>query len=471
MGTAHSSLQKCIDGVGNNRAGFAGFPNNPLTYQPVWVHAYNLDIPITPAAVVRPQTAAEVSGVIKCASAHGVKVQARSGGHSYGNYGLGGEDGALVIDLVNLKQFSMDNRTWQATIGAGTKLGAMSKSLHRAGGRAITHAVCPGVGIGGHATIGGLGPTARMWGSTLDHVVEVEVVTADGEIRRANSSQNSDLFWALRGAASGFGVITEFVFKTQPEPGNIVQYEYSVKFGNPAEIAPFYLKWQAMIADPALDRRFGTIFILLPFGAIITGDFYGTKDEFTATGIPGMLPQASESSLVMNDWLGSLAHGAQKGNLYLSSLPVPFYSKSIGFKREDVPTADKIKDLFQWVNDQDKGTVAWAVIFDATGGAVGDVPMNATSFVHRDKILYYQSYVVGLPLSQKSKDFIGNFHNEILSKCSPKAYGTYPGYVDPGLPSAQQQYWESNLPRLREVKGIWDPADLFHNPQSVKKAE
>ncbi|EAQ91735.1 hypothetical protein CHGG_03670 [Chaetomium globosum CBS 148.51] len=471
MGTAHSALQQCIEGVGNGRTDFAGFPSSPVTYQSFWVRPYNLDISVNPAGVVRPQTASEVSGIIKCAAAHNVKVQARSGGHSYGNYGIGGADGALVIDLVNFQQFSMDNSTWQATVGAGTRLGQMSENLHNAGGRAITHAVCPGVGVGGHATIGGLGPTSRMWGSTLDHVVEVEVVTADGEIRRANSSQNSDLFWALRGAASGFGVITEFVFKTHPEPGDIVQYEYNVKFGNPAEIAPFYSKWQDMIADPELDRRLGTIFIMLPFGAIITGDFYGTKEELKATGILDMFPQPSESTLVVKSWLGALANSAQKENLYLSDLPVPFYSKSIGFKREDLPTADKIQDLFQWVNDQDKGTVAWAIIFDATGGAVGDVPTNATSFVHRDKILYYQSYAVGLPLSQKSKDFITNFHNEVVGKCSPKAYGTYPGYVDPKLLSAQQQYWESNLPRLREVKKIWDPTDLFHNPQSVKGVE
>ena len=84
MGTAHSALQQCIEGVGNGRNDFAGFPSSPLTYQPLWVRPYNLDISVTPAGVVRPQTAAEVSGIIKCAAAHNVKVQARSGGHSYG---------------------------------------------------------------------------------------------------------------------------------------------------------------------------------------------------------------------------------------------------------------------------------------------------------------------------------------------------------------------------------------------------
>ncbi len=67
--------------------------------------------------------------------------------------GLGGTDGAISIDMVNFQEFSMDNRTWQATIGAGTLLGDVSTRLHKAGGRAIAHGTCPGVGMGGHATI------------------------------------------------------------------------------------------------------------------------------------------------------------------------------------------------------------------------------------------------------------------------------------------------------------------------------
>lgn len=111
------------------------------------------------------------------------------------NYGIGGEDGHVVIDLVNMQSFSVDQTTWDVTVGAGTRLGELDKKMHKAGGRAFAHGVCPGVGIGGHATIGGLGPSSRMWGTALDHIVEVEVVTSGGKIVRANEQQNSDLFW------------------------------------------------------------------------------------------------------------------------------------------------------------------------------------------------------------------------------------------------------------------------------------
>jgi hypothetical protein len=86
MGQAPSALETCLNAVGNGRSGFVGYPSNPF-YQIQWVKPYNLDVHVTPAAVVRPQTAQDISQVLQCATANGKKVQAKSGGHSYANYG------------------------------------------------------------------------------------------------------------------------------------------------------------------------------------------------------------------------------------------------------------------------------------------------------------------------------------------------------------------------------------------------
>jgi FAD/FMN-containing dehydrogenase len=122
-------------------------------YQIAWVKPYNLDIEVTPVAVIRPTTAEDISAIVKCAVSNNVKVQAKSGGHSYGNFGLGGKDGAISIDMTKFQDFSMDTKTWQATVGAGTLLGDLTTRLHDNGRRAVAHGSCPGVGVGGHATI------------------------------------------------------------------------------------------------------------------------------------------------------------------------------------------------------------------------------------------------------------------------------------------------------------------------------
>ncbi|CAK7199615.1 hypothetical protein SEUCBS139899_002298 [Sporothrix eucalyptigena] len=470
-----SGLQTCLNNVCAGRSGCVGYPSD-LLYQFEWVKPYNLAVNVTPAAVVRPQSAADVAAFVTCAASNGVSVQAKSGGHSYANFGLGGQDGELTIDLSALNQFSMDNTTWQATIGPGAVLGDVTTQLIDNGNRAFAHGVCPGVGLGGHATVGGLGPMSRMWGTCLDHVVEAEVVTANGTVVRVNETENPDLFFAIRGAGSSFGIVTEFVMRTHPAPGSVVQYTFDFTFGNAAELAQVYSTWQDLVADPTLDRRFGTEFILYPLGAIITGTFYGTDAEWTASGIPARLPQNGNGTVVVNDWLASLTQEAENEALYLSNTQTNFYSKSLGFREQDLLAADSVVDLFTYVENASKGTLLWFIIFDASGGAVADVAQNATAFAHRDKVMFYQSYAIDLlSLSATTKAFLTNFHTTLLNLLpggNGTTVGTYSGYVDPALSStqAQDEYYMTNLPALEVLKAKWDPKQVFRNPQSVQPA-
>ncbi|KAI2465304.1 Glucooligosaccharide oxidase [Annulohypoxylon bovei var. microspora] len=467
--TPSTPLSDCLNAVCNGRDNCVAYPDNPL-YQISWVNRYNLDIPVAPVAVTRPNTAQDVSDFIKCAVANNVKVQPKSGGHSYANFGLGGQDGELVVDLVNLQNFTMDTTTWHASIGGGTHLSDVTSKLHDNGKRAIAHGTCPGVGIGGHATIGGLGPSSRMWGSCLDHVIEVEVVTADGTIQRASETENSDLFFALKGAGAGFGVITEFVVKTHPEPGDVVQYSFSLSLGKHADLIPVYQQWQTLISDPDLDRRLGTEFVMHELGVIITATFYGTEDEWKASGIPEKIPTGNVS-VVVDDWLGVIAQQAEDAALYLSDLQSAFTAKSLALKSDEMLSLDAITKVSNYIDDSDRGTLLWFLIFDASGGAVSDIPMNATAYSHRDKIMFVQGYGVGIPtLTNNTRNFIAGIM-DIIQGDSVQTLTTYPGYVDPSLSDAQVSYWGPNLNTLGQVKTKWDPNDLFHNPQSVRPGE
>lgn len=275
----------------------------------------------------------------------------------------------------------------------------------------------------------------------------------------------------LRGAGASFGIITEFVMRTHAAPGDVVQYSFELTVGDDAaQIASVYMAWQDLVADPDLDRRFGTELILWSGGIIITGTFYGTRDEFEACRIQQRLPE--NGTIILTDWLGSLTEWAEKEALYLSDTPSDFYSKSLGLRQEDVLTKENATDLFEYVQGLSKGTLAWFIIFDATGGAVADVPLNATGYAHRNKVMFYQSYAVDLLyVSDTTRSFLTDFHDKLLTMlpANDTDRGTYPGYVDlniSGVP--QEQYWVGNLPRLEALKSKWDPDDMFHNPQGVR---
>lgn len=148
---ALTSLKTCLTTVCSGRSDCVAFSSDfDLLYDSSWVKPYNLAVDVTPQAVIRPNSTEEVAAIVQCASSADIKVQARSGGHSYANFGLG--DGAIAVDLVNFQQYSMDETTGYATVGAGMKLGDVDTNLEKTG-RAFAHGVCPGVGIGGHATI------------------------------------------------------------------------------------------------------------------------------------------------------------------------------------------------------------------------------------------------------------------------------------------------------------------------------
>jgi hypothetical protein len=158
---------------------------------------WNLRCQPKPLALVYANTADDVAAVVKLAAQYGIPIQPRSGGHSYASYSLGGTSGSLVVDLAAMDKVVVDQKTWRATIGPGTRLKGVTDGLLKQGKRTIAHGVGLQVGMGGHATVGGQGPLARMYGLTIDHVVEMEVVLADGSIVRASATENSDLFWVM----------------------------------------------------------------------------------------------------------------------------------------------------------------------------------------------------------------------------------------------------------------------------------
>ncbi len=163
-----------------------------------------------PAIVVRPTGSDDVRSAVRLAREHELTIAVRSGGHSIP--GLSTCDGGIVIDLSRMRGVQVDPEHRTARTNGGAHLAELDAAA-QAFGR-----VCP-VGVVGHTGVagltlgGGMGRIQRKFGLTIDSLIAVELVTADGQFVRASEHENADLFWGLRGAGPNFGIATSFEFR------------------------------------------------------------------------------------------------------------------------------------------------------------------------------------------------------------------------------------------------------------------
>ncbi|KAL3494849.1 hypothetical protein BJX62DRAFT_233820 [Aspergillus germanicus] len=476
--TQHA-IQDCLLAAVNGDGSQVAFDNQP-GYQAANVHPYNINWPVTPVAVTYPQTAEQVASIVQCAAQGGYKVQARSGGHSYGNYCYGGSNGAIVADLSSLTHFTLDPTTNHATVGPGLLLRDVDQVLHETGNRAIAHGLCPTVGFGGHATVGGIGPATRIWGLTTDHVVGAEVVLANGSIVHTSETQEPDLFFAIRGAAASFGIVTSFEVRTEPAPDAVMTYAYTYAAGDVSSRAELFKQWQEVMTDPELTRKFSCSCTILPSGVQLSGTFFGSEEEFAESGILQRIPAAGAASngtstTVVTDWLGTLANWANEEALEAigGNVRLAFHEHSVPITASSNIPDSGVDALFEYLDThgKDASKHTWFIRLDHQGGAAQDVAADATAFAHRDVLLWMEMYVVNTarqPVSEEGYEFLDGLRQILRDSVPGLGDKTYPGHVDPLLENAQEAYWGANLPRLERIKGQVDPEDVFHNPQGVR---
>lgn len=255
-----------------------------------------------------------------------------------------------------------------------------------------------------------------------------------------------------------------------------MQYSYQFTFGE-HDVAGTFKTWQALVFDAALDRRLGTMFIIAGDMAVVEAIFYGSEAEYRASPLHGRLPTPTKQDVKINGWLGHLAHMAEDELLPVSNVGVPFRSKTLGLRAQDRLSDELVDDLIAYLRHAPRGGADLNVIvFDAQGGATNDVATRATSYGHRDKVMFYQNYLVQLGgVDEKNVTFSSDLL-ELVSRAlgAPEPIAsTYAGYVDLDLgvgAKAGPTYWGENYPALQALKKKWDPRDVFHNPQSVVPA-
>ena len=434
-----------------------------------------------PAGIAYCRNPHDVATCLAFVRKFGVPVAARCGGHSYAGWS---STSGLIIDVTRMSGVNVSGST--ATVGAGTRLIDFYNGL-AAHGRGVPGGSCPTVGIAGLTLGGGVGVVARAYGVTSDNVKSLQIVTADGQVRTCNSSQNSDLFWACRGGGGGnFGVVTSFTFRTHPV-GQIVLFFLSWPWSQAARVISAWQSW----APHAPDALWSNLHLAAaPGGSVpsiqVGGTYLGSLGAAAAQleklyAAAGSHP--SSPFMETTSWLHAMLVEAGCASLTVNQCHLPTqnpagklaraseYAKSDFFTKplssHGIGTLLAGVERFQRAGGAPGA--AGGIAFDALGGAVNRVSAGATAFVHRNALFqaqYTTTWPVGAAAAAVARQH--GWQQSFWQSMRPFASGqAYQNYVDPALANWRQAYYGANLARLTQVKAKYDPNRVFRFPQAI----
>jgi alkanesulfonate monooxygenase SsuD/methylene tetrahydromethanopterin reductase-like flavin-dependent oxidoreductase (luciferase family)/FAD/FMN-containing dehydrogenase len=392
-----------------------------------------------PGLVLRPRTVDEVVEALAFARGHDVPLAVRSGGH--GISGRSTNDGGIVVDLGRLDAIEVvDPERGRIQVGPGARWGHVARAL-APHGLAISSGDYGDVGVGGLATAGGIGFLGRRHGLTIDRLAAAEVVLADGSVVRADGEANPDLLWALRGAGGNFGIVTSFELDADRVPAVV----FSTMTFDAGETISLVERWGALVE--AAPREL-TSFLYLharrdaPALARLLNVYAGADADDAAAALTPLLE------------LGPLLDAQAQLADYAAIVPAYDAGHSGGQSRPLVSNglADHLTpELAAKLADGLRTRVATWISIRAVGGAVNDVPADATAYAHR-----HQNFDVS-SVGGREEAFLAHW-----DELRPHLDGLYVSFETDARPERLHDAFPAGtLHRLRELKARYDPDEVF----------
>jgi FAD/FMN-containing dehydrogenase len=411
---------------------------------------YNGRFSIRPQLIVYAANTTDVANAIRWARQNDVALRARSSGHSYEAYSIVAD--GLVVDLSGMADCGYDPVRGIARIGAGCKLLPAYETLF-ASGVTVPSGSCGSLAMAGITLGGGVGLMSRQMGLTCDAVRAVDLVTADGAMRRASADENADLFWALRGGGGGnFGIVTAFELAVRPAADVSI---YSVKWSidDFAAVMGTWQRW-APYTDPALfsilsvDRQ----------SVYSVGQYIGGSDELQnrvapllAVGKPTSLVVKGMSMLEAARWFGDDNEAAR-----------PKFKNGSAYVGATLPDA-ALATMVQLVTNGPGPNNT--LQFDALGGAIAGVADDATAFAHRRALFSMQVEAYWSDDGDEAAN--RGWVQQARAALAPYTTGAYVNYIDGDEANFAVAYYGNNLARLSAVKRTYDPDGFFAFPQAI----
>ena len=408
-----------------------------------------------PALVVRPSGVEDVTAAIRFGREEDLPVAVRCGGHSIP--GLSTCDDGLVIDLSGMGGAEVDPEARTARVGGGALLAELDQAAQEHG------LVCP-VGVVSHTGAagltlgGGMGRLMRRFGLTIDNLLSVELVTADGRLVRASDDEHPELFWGLRGAGANFGIATSFEFRLHP-------LDHAITFGgvtHPLDRARELAALWRDLAENGPDELF------LSFGtdnekggnAYVTALHSGSvaqaeRDlaELRAYGPPvtdTIAPRAYLETQGLYDEPHGWGHRFYMKSAFLPALPDEAVDVCVDYATQAPEGTESSFSTWAW------------------GRRIAETPEDGTAFTGRGAAAWIAAEA--LWDDPALDDECRTWARDALGDLAPFASdGRYVNdVVELGADVPRMIYGEEKYERLVALKREWDPDNVFRLNQNIQ---
>jgi FAD/FMN-containing dehydrogenase len=409
---------------------------------------WNAMVDRRPALIVRCRETRDVVEAVALARDEGLEIGIRCGGHSVVGHAV--PEGGLMIDLTPMGGVRVDPERRRAWVQGGALLSALD-AASQPYGLATTAGNVSHTGVGGLTLGGGMGWLARQHGLSCDTVVSFTVVTAAGDVVRASADENAELFWGLRGGGGNFGVVTEFEFQL-PHTGTqalSVELDFAA-----AGAAAAFARWRDLSATAP---RTATYAATVMAGVVTLGLVWvGDPDDGRAHARA----------------LESLGPSLGRRVVELSYVDLQ--------RREDTSKAHALRRYWKghYVRELPDAAIEVLLAHDplvaaslqAYGGAIADVPDDATAFSQRGTMF---EYVCAARWTDPAEDAARIATARICAgRLEPFASGVYVNVLgDEGEAGVRRAYPAAKLARLTALKDAVDPDNVFHLNQNIRPTD
>jgi hypothetical protein len=424
---------------------------------------YNGMIDCYPAVIVKCRDIADVITAVRFGRQENLLIAIRGGGHNAG--GLGVCNGGVVVDLSLMKGIRIDLITDTVRVEAGCTLGDIDHATQPFG-KAVPTGILSTTGISGLTLGGGVGHLSRKYGLTIDNLLEVDVVLANGQLVKASEKENTDLFWAIRGGGGNFGVVTSFLFRLQQagtvhggpmlwhiEDGEEVLRAYrDFILDAPEEIYCYF----ALLTVPPVPLFPADLHLKKMCGLV----WCNVGDENLSINAFDTFRNFKKPAL---DFTGPFPFSA------LQSMFDALYPKGLLWYWK----ADFVRDLS---DEAIKLNIKFGTKLPTPHSTMHLYPINGachsktnkdTAFAYRDA--NWAQVMVGVDPDPANIDAISSWAKEYWQRLHPfSSGGAYVNFMMDEGPERVKASYRENYRRLTEIKKVYDPMNLFRVNQNIQ---